>query len=369
MNLSLFPTLLAANKYRIIDYDFPRILPNSLNWPSGPLVVLALIAASIAFGILFARWVRMRDYGWRIGLILSTFFVSAFILLFGDYKLGVDLKGGVILVYEVDELETAQLRRGSRDNSWSMSELIAVITKRLNPTGLKEIVVRPFGPKQVEIVVPEVDPAEIENIKLTLRTAGVLQFMIVASDERDSDKELLDIARKQAERGGEVRLRRDVVDDDGRQVGYWARLVREKGENTPFRAYDTIASGLLRDARTGEIIEPAPQQRQLFMNSPFAFDAYLKERETQTVDVLMVYDQDFAIRGDDLAIAYAGHDERFRPAIHFSMRTEGSIKMGHVTGENVRRKLAIIFDGELLSAPVINSKINDNGIIEGNFEQ
>ena len=37
-------------------------------------------------------------------------------MLFGEYKLGVDLKGGVILVYEVNEIETEQLRRGAAEN-------------------------------------------------------------------------------------------------------------------------------------------------------------------------------------------------------------------------------------------------------------
>jgi SecD/SecF fusion protein len=276
-------------------------------------------------------------------------------------------KAGVILVYEVNELETKQLRRGTRENEWDMGQLLAVITRRLNPTGLKEIVVRPFGPKQVEIVVPEVDPAEIEKIKETIRTGGVLQFMIVASDERDT--ELYDTARQQAEKESEDRLRRDVVDADGTQVGYWARLGREKGENSPFRAFETVPTSFLRDSRTGEVIELSPQERQLFANSPSAFDAYLKQRGIPNIDVLMVFDQDFSIRGDDLAVAYAGHDESFRPAIHFTMRTDGSIKMGHVTQENLHRKLAIIFDNELLSAPVIQSKISDNGQITGNFTQ
>src|SRR5436190_12863261 len=236
MNPSLFPILLAANKYRIINYDFPVVGPEWLKIPLGPLIVLLLIVASIAIGILMANSLRMRDYGWKIGLILSTVLVSTFVVLFGDFKLGVDLKGGVILVYEVNELETAQLRHGTRESEWNMGQLIAVITRRLNPTGLKEIVVRPFGPKQVEIVVPDVDPAEIDKIKELIRTGGVLQFMIVASDERDT--ELLDIARQQAERKGEERLQRSVLDSDGRQVGYWAKLVHEKGENTPYRASD-----------------------------------------------------------------------------------------------------------------------------------
>src|SRR5207247_9429119 len=87
------------------------------------------------------------------------------------------------------------------------------------------------------------------------------------------------------------------------------------------------------------------------------------------IDVLMVYDPDFSIRGDDLAIAYGGHDESFRPAIHFTMRTTGSHKMGYITSENLKRKLAIIFDQEVLSAPVIQSKITGQGQITGNFTQ
>jgi SecD/SecF fusion protein len=377
MNLSLFPILLAANKYRLIDYDFPVLSLGSLKIPSGPLIVVLLIAASIAAGILLANWVRMRDYGWKVGLILSTIVISTFVVLFGEYKLGVDLKGGVILVYEVNEIETAQLRPGAAENQWSMGQLIAVISKRLNPTGLKEIVVRPFGPKQVEIVVPEVDPEEIGLIKKTLQTAGVLQFMIVASDAKDT--ELFEAAKQQASRGGELKLSRAVFDPSSqeevtgkkgteRQIGYWATLAREGDEKTGhFRAIDTLTNGYLRNGRTGEILDLTAQQKQGFARDQSFFESYLKQQGISTVDVLMVYDQDYPIRGEDLALAYPGHDESFRPAIHFTMRTTGSHKMGYITGENLQRKLAIIFDQEVLSAPVIQSRISDQGQITGNF--
>src|SRR5262245_12777195 len=103
MNLAFLPLLLAANKYRLIDFDFPKLMQHSLDWPLEPLIVLAIIIASLVLGVMFANAVRMRDYGWKIGLILSTLLVSTFVVLFGEFKLGVDLKGGVILVYEVDE--------------------------------------------------------------------------------------------------------------------------------------------------------------------------------------------------------------------------------------------------------------------------
>src|SRR5262249_41182361 len=118
---------------------------------------------------------------------------------FGEFKLGVDLKGGVILVYGVDRPATAALNPEGRDDQWDMGQLIAVLTRRLNPEGLKEIVVRPFGESQVEIVVPETDQLEVDRIKESIATGGVLQFMIVASDR---DTELLEYARQKVERGG-----------------------------------------------------------------------------------------------------------------------------------------------------------------------
>jgi MFS superfamily sulfate permease-like transporter len=87
MTPNLFPILLAANKYRLIDFDLPPVFGLS----SGPLIVLGLIIVSLVIGVLFANAVRMRDYGWKVGLILSTILVSVFVVLFGEFKLGVDL--------------------------------------------------------------------------------------------------------------------------------------------------------------------------------------------------------------------------------------------------------------------------------------
>src|SRR5688572_15485924 len=98
MDLSLFPSLVAANEYRIFDLNLPTIFGMS----AGPLIVLGLIIASVVIGILVANAARLRDYGWKLGLILSTVTVATFTILTGEFKLGVDLKGGVILVYEVN---------------------------------------------------------------------------------------------------------------------------------------------------------------------------------------------------------------------------------------------------------------------------
>lgn len=57
-----------------------------------------------------------------------------------------------------------------------------------------------------------------------------------------------------------------------------------------------------------------------------------------------------------------------RPHIAFTLKKEASGKFGRITEANIERRLAIILDGVVQSAPVIKSRIPDGrGIIEGNF--
>jgi preprotein translocase subunit SecD len=74
-----------------------------------------------------------------------------------------------------------------------------------------------------------------------------------------------------------------------------------------------------------------------------------------------------AVTGRDLRNARPTRDSNNLPAVGFSLNREGARKFGKATGENVGRQLAIILDGRVQSAPRINSRITDEGIIEGMF--
>ena len=50
-----------------------------------------------------------------------------------------------------------------------------------------------------------------------------------------------------------------------------------------------------------------------------------------------------------------------RPAVSFSLNQEGARKFGKATGENIGRRLAIILDGRMQSAPVIESPDHRRG--------
>ncbi|MEX2172753.1 MAG: protein translocase subunit SecD, partial [Pirellulaceae bacterium] len=362
------PLLLAADN-RLLKLDLPPVGTEDFSVPALTLILLGATIFSVLFGYWFARSVRMKDYGWKIALILTSFLVSLAVVLFGQYKLGVDLQGGVILVYEIDEVETNALNPKGQEGTWDIGRLVQVLRDRLNETGLKEIVVRPFGPQQIEIVVPEVDPKGIEALKKKITAGGALQFMIVASENQDS--QLFELAREQAATPRQ-RLRRDVQDEEGNRIGFWARMGREQSVDpatAPFR--DPGAPlGLIRDSRTGEIIELTAQQQRAFVEEPAAFQQFLTRQGIGSIDALMVYDEEYAIRGEnDLASARADRDQNLRPNIAFTMKGEGIYKMGNLTAGNLERKLAIIFDNELKSAAVIRDKISEQGEITGDFTQ
>jgi SecD/SecF fusion protein len=57
------------------------------------------------------------------------------------------------------------------------------------------------------------------------------------------------------------------------------------------------------------------------------------------------------------------------PQIDFMLNDEGKAKFGEITRENVGQRLAILLDGELYSAPVIQSPIESgSGQITGHFD-
>ena len=73
------------------------------------------------------------------------------------------------------------------------------------------------------------------------------------------------------------------------------------------------------------------------------------------------------VSGEMLDSASAGIDQNNRPAVNFALNTVGARKFGTVTGENIGRPFAIVLDGQVVSAPVIQSQIFGSGQITGDF--
>jgi len=81
--------------------------------------------------------------------------------------------------------------------------------------------------------------------------------------------------------------------------------------------------------------------------------------------VFWVVNRVAGVTGRDLKSAGVSRDENGRPAVSFHLNAAGAQRFGKLTGDNVGRLLAIVLDTTVVSAPRLNSRITDNGIITG----
>ncbi len=251
---------------------------------------------------------------------------------------GIDLAGGTNLIYELDESQA-----GSEPiDTDLMNRMVGAVTKRINPAGTKEIVVRRVGRIRIEVILPGADPAVVEETKELMTRLGTLEFSIVCN-ERDHGDFI---------RAARATKATDVVVGD-RIVAKWRAIAPTKeadGREVPNRQFDG---------------NPEFAVRQM-ANKPDGFE-----------EILILYESDEKkqITGKLLKRANPTHDANGRPAVGFHFSQEGGFKFYALTSEYKPRKddtyrlLAILLNNEVFSAPRINTAIGDNGIIEGRFTE
>ena len=121
----------------------------------------------------------MKRFTWKIALIVGATLAGLYCMWPPEQKLklGIDLSGGTILVYEVVSDNT--------NRSVNMEELIAALKKRADPEGVKEIPIRNVGGNRIEIILPQASNEEVEEVKKMLTDVGSLEFRILANHKHD----------------------------------------------------------------------------------------------------------------------------------------------------------------------------------------
>jgi len=332
-------------------------------------VLLVVFVLPFVLGRFFAKTLRMPAHASSIGVVLASIFGSVTVLAMMDLRYGPDIRGGTNLVYELDRNATT----GSAAARVTASDLVPKLTQRLNPSGTKEILIRPSGSDQIEIVVPNVNPQEVEEIKRAISNAGILQFRIIAN--RSDHQDTIQLARKQATSDNETeRLTREVRSADGNTVvGIWQAVGRDEIKGDGIKAFKTpIENDIIRDGKTGKLIE------DLSFNAAntLAFEKALAVKGIQDVDVLLALERRGIpfelVTGDDLAVVRRNMGKDGTPEVGFDMKSSGATKLQSLTYTNrpengIKRRMAIVLDGKVLSAPNLNHPISSQGVITGNF--
>ncbi|MEM8670809.1 MAG: protein translocase subunit SecD [Planctomycetota bacterium] len=332
------------------------------------IAALALLILPFVFGGVLAKSLKMPNYGTRFGWVLLAISASVVVLSLRWPGLGVDLRGGTILVYEIDSDKLSQVEKegGQRIKS---EDLIEPLTRRINPSGTEEIVLRPYGETQIEIIVPAVDQREVDRIKLLVEEAGILRFAILAN-QADHDLQIRQaIALSESERLGE-RTADTVRDAAGQVIAFWANVDREEMKDKskgPMRV--DVSGSLIRNPDTGQIINSAQFGGG---NGEQRIADFIDREGISGIDTLMIVDPDLDITGEDLAFAASTFDQNGSPAVAFTLTDAGSSRFFELTSENApkgsrQRQLGIVLDDNLLSAPNILQPIRKEGRITGRF--
>ncbi|MDR1959558.1 MAG: protein translocase subunit SecD [Planctomycetaceae bacterium] len=151
-----------------------------------------------------AKAFRMPDLAVRMFIVLFALFgaIATTILSWEKLTLGIDLSGGVVLVYDVKprSVENMDGTTVTETGSIDFEQLKRAIDRRINPAGVKEISVQKYGTSQLKIIIPNIDAPEVDRIEKLISDAGSLEFRILASERFDAEL----IARAKAEKGQRV---------------------------------------------------------------------------------------------------------------------------------------------------------------------
>jgi hypothetical protein len=115
-------------------------------------------------------------------------------------------------------------------------------------------------------------------------------------------------------------------------------------------------------------IDPARVQIRLVDEAPDAAGKAVDERVVGPDGSELWLVPGAPITGRMFASARAGQDDAGRPLVSFVLTPEGSARFSELTRENTGRRLAILVDGKVVSAPVVRAEIaGGQGQISGRF--
>jgi SecD/SecF fusion protein len=330
----------------------------------GPMFILGIFVIPFIVSHFLSRWLRVPQMSFRIGVLIASITGALLFASASNFqpKFGPDMKGGTTLVYDIMPDE-----EGNKINS---SDLATALSDRLNPSGTKEISIVPRGESQIEITVPMVQENELQQIKELLQSSGQLEFRIVAN-LRDHEN-IVQLARAQALSNRTPKA--EVLNPAGEPVGKWFAVGRDDKQVEGVIPFKTPVLGdIIRNSATGQIITVPPN---LDTSRNYALERYLKQEGIEQVDVLMALrlgDRPYTeVAGDDLASATMEFDKTGEPTVAFRLTPSGATKMVGLTSVNqpdgeFHRRMAIIMDRRVLSAPQLNSPISNQGQITGRF--
>ncbi len=298
-------------------------------------------------------------------------------------KLGLDLQGGVHLVMEVDDSKLDENAR--RD---VMDRAIKIYRNRIDQFGVSEPTIQQQGDKRIIVELPGLE--DVERAHRILGQTAQLEFRLVREpDEISRVLQALDRNLRGVKVSGTVVDTSSVKSDTTNVAAASPDTTRgqadvdsllptlatgeegnvplpEASEDRPFTSYllTMFDGGAVVDDRQYEVVaallETEQAKRAIAANSQFLWGhEAMPMQEGGMGRVLYLVEANSTLDGSSLvdATTRPDPDDPSRLNVGFRLNRQGAIVFARFTGENIGRRIAIVLDDKVRSAPVVQSKI------------
>ncbi|PPR48466.1 MAG: hypothetical protein CFH15_01654, partial [Alphaproteobacteria bacterium MarineAlpha5_Bin5] len=272
-------------------------------------------------------------------------------------NLGLDLQGGSYLLLEVqsDVLIDEELE--------NLSDTIRLISReekvKINNLDLleEELIIRYNASDKLEKIRDKF-LQNYRNIKFVIKE-NIVNIKIDDSHKKSIQeaaiKQSLEIVRKRIDESG---TKEPLIQRSGNK----RILLQLPGVKDPERIKDLLG----KTAKLTFHMVDDEDSKSLSANlAPFG---KMIVSDFYNDEIKYLVEKKSRVGGENLIDAKASFDQNEGHAVSFRFDTKGAQKFGKATSENVGKRFAVILDGVVITAPVINSAITGgSGIITGSF--
>jgi protein-export membrane protein SecD len=301
-------------------------------------------------------------------------------------KLGLDLKGGMHVVLEVDQ---SKLKEDERKDA--VDRALEIIRNRVDQFGVTEPLILKQGTDRVVVELPGLQ--DVERAQALIGQTAQLEFKLLESEENSKailnkiDEVLAqkkESPKKEEEKPGTSKETEeqkktakdlfateksestsDTTDTSSFLEGEEEEADREKPFTSLLENFGGYSLGvpieekpkielILNDPKVKEVIPP---------DDEFAWATRTEDIQGGKYQRIYLLRKAVEFSGKYLVDAKPQYDQYRKPEVKFTLTKEGGRRFARLTGANVGKPLAILLDGRIESAPTIQSKIRDQGVI------
>jgi protein-export membrane protein SecD len=293
-------------------------------------------------------------------------------------KLGLDLRGGMRVVMEVDK---SKLNAAEAQDAVDRAK--EIIRNRVDQFGVSEPLIQKQGENRIVIELPGI--TDVTRAQELIGRTAQLEFKLLEprenvtqileridlaleardstaepSEQADNPEDIFDIfsdSAKQADSPQADSTSLTQTEDDSAPLGDhpFSTLLEPIGEW--YRVTKDDAAWIRKWLDDPKVQKEIPADIQVAWGTKTEFAGGLE------VEYLYFVKANVEMSGKYLTEARPNFDQFRKPIVDFVLTREGGKIFARVTGANIGKPLAIVLDDRVISAPTIQSRIPDRGQI------